>query len=277
VAARLPLPRVTSVCFHPSGQSLFAAGNAQIMCWPLTYPKDAPADRPPSMGPPRVVAQSDPDMSCARLDREGRFLAFLAAPSDVAGRALALDLSTDQPIPHLIGRHVFAWSLALSPNGRLAATGTWHSHKVRVWDTTTGHSIHELPGRTAHVAFSPDGRLLAVSTNCENAVYEVGESELRLRGRLPCGGEAALGPVAFSRDGRMLALTHASRVVRLVDASTLKELALLTPAHPDVVGWLAFSPDGHYLAATTENHVTFLWDLAAMRRTLAELDVDWMD
>ena len=36
-----------------------------------------------------------------------------------------------------------------------------------------------------------------------------------------------------------------------------------------------FSPDGSWLAVPTGNHTTHLWDLRAIRRGLAELDLDW--
>ena len=71
------------------------------------------------------------------------------------------------------------WGLAVSPDGRMIATGTGgptegnpimqrvakgEEHMIRLWDSTSGELIREMPGHTDLVytlAFSPDGRTLA--------------------------------------------------------------------------------------------------------------------
>ncbi|DAZ97388.1 TPA: hypothetical protein N0F65_003411 [Lagenidium giganteum] len=52
-------------------------------------------------------------------------------------------------------------ALAISPNGRLAVSGS-HDHTVRVWDLSTGKCMRVLLGHTDvvwAVAISPDGRM----------------------------------------------------------------------------------------------------------------------
>jgi WD40 repeat protein len=58
------------------------------------------------------------------------------------------------------------FSVALSPDARLVATGTWVG-AVNVWDTRTGAMVNEFKGQTALINgldFSPDGTLLASSS-----------------------------------------------------------------------------------------------------------------
>ena len=70
------------------------------------------------------------------------------------------------------------WGLAVSPSGRLIATGTGgttdgnpllhriksgQDHTIRLWDTASGQLVREMKGHTGPVfalAFSPDGRTL---------------------------------------------------------------------------------------------------------------------
>ncbi len=58
------------------------------------------------------------------------------------------------------------FSVALSPDARAVAAGTWVG-AVSVWDTRTGAMMHELRGQTALINgldFSPDGTLLVSSS-----------------------------------------------------------------------------------------------------------------
>src|SRR5205823_5961607 len=83
------------------------------------------------------------------------------------------------------------------------------------------------------------------------------------------------GAVAFSRDGKTLAIAYSSRVVRLIETSSGRELATLTAPHPLGVSWLCFSPDGSGLAAACANHVIQVWDLRWIRQQLANINLDW--
>ena len=53
--------------------------------------------------------------------------------------------------------------VAVSPDGRLLATGDWAAHAT-LWDLRTherlGNSFPEVPGVAPQVAFEPNGRLL---------------------------------------------------------------------------------------------------------------------
>src|SRR5207302_89351 len=81
--------------------------------------------------------------------------------------------------------------------------------------------------------------------------------------------------LAFSRDGRLLAITPTPQEVRLVDPATGLELATLTAPDRHGISWLCFSPDGCQLAAATQDSLIQLWDLRTIRARLAALQLDW--
>ncbi len=87
--------------------------------------------------------------------------------------------------------------------------------------------------------------------------------------------EEWIGPLAFTPDGRMLAISRSLQRVQLVDLTTLREVATLSAADAQPIQWLCFSPDGSRLAAAADNHTSQLWDLRAIRRQLAEIGLDW--
>ena len=59
-------------------------------------------------------------------------------------------------------------SAAVSPDGKLVATGSW-DHSAKIWDAATGHAIRKLDGgHTGYinsVEFSPDGRELLTASD----------------------------------------------------------------------------------------------------------------
>jgi tetratricopeptide (TPR) repeat protein len=87
--------------------------------------------------------------------------------------------------------------------------------------------------------------------------------------------EPGIGPLAFARDIPLLAVTATGRTVRLVDPSSGRELATLSPPDRHIVTWLCFSPDGSQLAAATQDNIIQLWDLRALRQELAARQLDW--
>lgn len=118
----------------------------------------------------------------------------------------------------------------------------------------------EVPGCGPFVAFSGDGKLVAVAGGAEQAdctLVDVGAGQVaRALGKRP--GEA-LGPVAISPDGKTVACaSEGVDGVRLHDAAGGPARALKTGA----VASLAFSPDGATLAIGLRTGQVVLHDLA---------------
>src|SRR5262249_23141907 len=83
------------------------------------------------------------------------------------------------------------------------------------------------------------------------------------------------GCTAYRADGRLAALAHSNRQVRLIEPGSGRRVATLLPSQTLIISGLAFSPSGDRLAVTTEGHIIQLWDLRAIRRRLAGLRLDW--
>jgi serine/threonine protein kinase/WD40 repeat protein len=174
------------------------------------------------------------------------------------------DLTTGRRLHTLAGPSAVC-SVALSPGGRFLAAS--HADKdARVWDVASGKQLHawEQGGR---LAFSPDGKLLAVSTPGGVVLREV------------AGGAAVQtvpghgGRVAFSPDGSLLAVSSLAGVeVRDVRTGTeLRRLphgpdgkpTLQDPYFAEEGPALAFSPDGAHLVVATSP--PRLWEVATGR------------
>ena len=80
---------------------------------------------------------------------------------------------------------------------------------------------------------------------------------------------------AFTPDGRLLAVMDDPGIVRLVRVGTGKELArLAAPVECRLIPW-CFTPDGTRLITLGHDRAVHIFDLAAIRRQLRELDLDW--
>ncbi len=114
----------------------------------------------------------------------------------------------------------------------------------------------QFPSMVASVAFSPDGKTLALST-MEHGVRILdsasGETRTFLR--------AYSARVAFSPDGKRLATSSSDRTIRLWDPVTGDEFALFK-GHTDWISSVAFSPDDQTLASGSYDGTVRLWDLA---------------
>jgi WD40 repeat protein len=123
---------------------------------------------------------------------------------------------------------------------------------VKLWDIATGQEKARLQAHVGYiycVAFSPDGKTLATSSNDKSIkLWDVSDN-------LPTGERATLeghtglpGSLAFSPDGKILASAGASdESVRLWNGKTGKLLATFAHRHINT-STVAFSPDGMTLA-----------------------------
>ncbi|MCM3923244.1 serine/threonine protein kinase [Frankia sp. AiPs1] len=171
-----------------------------------------------------------------------------------------------------------------SPDGRLLATSGWNDTTgriVQLWDTTARGKVHTpLATFTGHtdsfddavsaVAFSPDGRLLATTSNDGTARLWDTTARGKVNQSLATFTDSTvLSAVVFSPDGRLLAVSGWGGIVQLWDTTARGEVH--TPlttftGHIGRVGAVTavvFSPDGRLLATSGEDGTARLWDTTA--------------
>ncbi|MBN1200586.1 MAG: WD40 repeat domain-containing protein [Anaerolineae bacterium] len=160
------------------------------------------------------------------------------------------------------------YSMALSPDGRLAAVGGewWVTDDwidaVRLYDVATGELVRQLPitptedsdSPPIDLAFSPGGATLAVAPEDGPALLidvETGRQIAELEGYY-------ILSVAFSPDGVIAATGDEEGTIRLWDATTGVALVMLE-ADDYYVSDLVFSPDGSLLASASDSGIVRLW------------------
>ena len=170
--------------------------------------------------------------------------------------------------PHLIatleGHTEGVASVAFSPDGTLLASGSWND-TVKLWDVSTERQIATLPSKQPTlVAFSPDGKTLAVGTRYFYNTVELWD--VATQERIATLGHRAVVfyTVSFSPDGKTLAVGTWDNTVELWDVATQERIATL--GHEAVVNAVSFSPDGTLLASGSRDNTVKLWDVATRER-----------
>lgn len=191
------------------------------------------------------------------------------------GRLQVLDLNTGA-LRHNRDLAPGAIQPRLSPDQRYAFLGNWkgEKHRAHLIDLHSGTECRHFAGEHVIGRFSPNGRWLGVSTSEQTEIWSL-ETDSRCYQIPRAPGQGTAGPLAFSSDSRILALTCATDAVHLMDASSGTRLVRLPNSRLSLITDLSFSRDDRFLLVTTSSPLMYVWDLQALRRELRALQLDW--
>jgi WD40 repeat protein len=165
-------------------------------------------------------------------------------------------------------------SLSWSRDGKSMASMS-DDGNVRLWDARTGREARTFSvdlERLHSVAWSPDGKLLAVSGLWE---YDdsfdqldlwdmvTGKKVRTLHGPSTIGKWTDVSSLAWSPDGKSLAFGSGD-IVELFDPGTGQRIRTFL-GHQQMVKNVAWSPDGKLLASASNDETIKLWDASSGR------------
>jgi WD40 repeat protein len=176
----------------------------------------------------------------------------------------AWDMATGDEVFALKEAPTRAAAVACAPDGQRLATGVGDGLVV-LWDAVTGKQLRTLkglgPGKTS-LAFSPDGTRVAAGTVNQQLVKvwdaAAGEELHTFKNVNP-------QYVAFSLDGKRLAVACSDWTVRLWDAVSGTEIVVLKE-HPTSVWSVAFNVDGATLVSADLSGKVILWDNKSLKK-----------
>ena len=174
-----------------------------------------------------------------------------------------------QCLQTLTGHTEAVLSLALSPDGRILASGS-ADKTIHLWQVLVAlpgggrvspEPIHILKGHTAPVsalAMSADGKILVSGSEDKTIkLWQIGTGFLFRTLTEHSGSVFAL---AISPDGKILASGSGDGTIKIWDLSSFKLLHTLTN-HTKSVLALAISADGRILASGSEDKTVKIWHL----------------
>jgi WD40 repeat protein len=160
--------------------------------------------------------------------------------------------------------------LAWSGDGRRLA-GLTSEGAVVIWDAKTGGLLRRVEGKAKWVCLDRDGQRLAIGHQWGPASLAEVETGRQIRAFDPVPRQGAERPIAFSPDGKLLALGVDDSSAMIVDAATGKDLRRLA-GHQGFVTAISWDASGERLATGGGDGMIYFWDVASAKQT-ASLNV----
>ncbi len=239
--------QVTAVAISPNGE-LMASGSDDRLIRLWSLPNGALLKR---------IKVTAVGVNGLAISPDGRLLA--SGSSGLGNPSLHLwSLPDGTLLKTLTGHTSDVHSVAISPDGRMLASGSWDG-TFKLWSLPDGALLSSQKVELWHLAFSPDGRLLAGALGVVQLWSLPGVTPLQ---SFPYGGQVQ--SIAFSPDGRTVATgcwiqsvtnDYSVKLWSVPDGALLKTLTGITAGAMSV----AFTPDGRLLASACSDGTIQLW------------------
>jgi WD40 repeat protein len=231
---------VHGLAYTPDGRQLLSGGRYEtIRVWQVEAGAEVR----------RLIGHSETVMALAVSPDGGQALSAGGGRFTADGRWQATDtairlwdLATGREVRQLKGHTDMVFSVAFSPDGRLALSGSM-DRTLRLWDLADGREVRRYVGHrdgVLAVALSPDGGFaLSAGWDATARLWDVdtGQELRRLDGHTE-----GIHSVAFAPDGQTALTGGLDQTMRLWDVATGRQLRVFP--HPTGVQAVAFSPDG---------------------------------
>ncbi len=236
--------RALAVAFGPAGSDLLATGgeDGNVLLWRLRGAKPAK---------PLVCRGHAAAVSYLAVTPDGA----LVISGSLDGTVRLWDASTGELVHTFATEQGEVHGLALTGDGQRLLTGGQRGG-LRVWDLKERKLLRTLPawqdGRIDKLAMTSDGQR-AASIRAGMVIFHDPQGKGKTR---PAGIRDAWS-VAFTADGKTLAVGSSDRVVRLYNLAS-GQLQCELPGHSHHVVALAFNRDGTLLTSAARG--TLRWD-----------------
>ncbi len=283
--------RQPSLVFRPDGQELALASLQDTVVWNTLTGQEILRRQP--------MEQKLRRWFVPRFTDDGKLLIVKPATT-VDEKLTVLDIITGQEIgPGVVTPKGALFiggpgDIVLNHAGTMLAFGpskyTPSRDPIQIWNVSSGEKVGELSAPsgegsagTQHVGFSDDGKWLlqvAIPLSYNKSVdshepllrmWNVSSCESAWQARCPVGPTA----VTFSLDSQVLAVGYQNGVVELRRVATGEKLFHWRFHSRKDIKHLAFAPDGAYVASSDGRAPIHMLHLAALKRALAEIGLDW--
>lgn len=221
------------------------------------------------------------NVNAVGFSADGTLLFAAAGQPALFGEATLWSTADWTRLRTIRGHHDSLYAAALSPDGKILATGGY-DQAIKLWDVATGKELNTLQGHNGAVfdlAFHPTKPILASASGDRTVkLWNVSTGE-----RLDTLNEPTKEQytVAFSPDGRFLAAGGVDNRIRVWEIQQdgregTNPIRYARFAHEQPILKLAFSPDGRVLVSSGQDGTVKLWETGEFTQQRALTDQsDW--
>ncbi len=251
--------RILGLIFDPAGKSLASASEGVVKLW----------DGDQIIQPHQRAAASG-RVTLSAYSPDGRWIA--TARGDGSIKVDDADTGTNAFTINGVNVVVIGASggLAFRPDGKfLAVNGS--DKKVHVWDTEARLetlSFGDRDRRIYGLRYSPDGQRIATLGPPPDGVKIWDGGTGRLTTSIGIDSGVASRAVAFSPDGRRIAVASYGTAGRVYDIASKRQTLWLRGHDANLVD-VAFSPDGRRIASASADRTIKIWDAETAQERLS--------